>query len=708
MHKRSIAGEFTKSLLTSTLVLGALTGILWIAQTQQIFKAEAAHVYTHESVVAKAQAKAEAEEIVNYIGYREDDLVLKINQQVQSRVNEGVLLAQAIMEQNRGKSTSAVQQAVISGLRMPRFFEGRGYFFITSLQGEAILYPPRPELEGTLILNGTDSRGQKTVETEIATVRSQEEGLVTGYWPRPQDPDGESRLKISYIKRLEPYDWYIGCGEYYDDVKLAVRQDIIERYRKYGSNNGLRVFILDDSGKELVPRYPEDGTVKGVPDVIRTEEERKAVISEEMAYAVSNPAGYGYMRSYASSAGELKETAVYIRPIPRWGWIVGVELPVEAAHNENDWTLSQVRQRSLQTLVQILVVMSFVFMASIAVLRRQSLRLRNDFMAFMTFFKRAAKENVLIEIPNIQMQEFASLANMANQMVARRQEAENELMESKERLEIQVQERTQELQDSLQILESTQDQLMQNEKLAVLGNLVAGITHEINIPVGIARSLNSDMQDLIETVRTSVSKEDAKAVELQVQLTRMAEDTALLDANLKRTLELVESFKEVSVDQCSGQRRAFNLQSYLEEIMLSLSSRIRKGGHHVEIICDDTVEIIGYPGSLSQIITNLVMNSLQHGFKNRTGGHITVEIIDGGERVLMLYRDDGWGIPSRDIHRVFEPFFTSDKDRTGSGLGLTIVQQLVTEKLGGAVNLTSTEGRGVLFEIEFPRVQGKI
>jgi len=161
------------------------------------------------------------------------------------------------------------------------------------------------------------------------------------------------------------------------------------------------------------------------------------------------------------------------------------------------------------------------------------------------------------------------------------------------------------------------------------------------------------------------------------------------------------------MDQAGGKRRKFNLCSYINEVVLSLSSRIKKGDHHVEVICDSTVEIVGFPGFLSQIITNLIMNSLQHGFKDRTGGHITLEVIDGGQRILLLYRDDGCGIPARSLNRVYEPFFTTDRDRSGSGLGLNIVHQLVTGRLGGVINLTSTEGRGVLFEIEFPRILGE-
>lgn len=707
MQKKSIAGQFTRSLLTATLVLGTLTGVLWVLQTRQIFYEEARHITNHESRAAKEQARDQVDEAVNYIGFQEDELVQRINRQVQSRVEEGYQQARIIIDRHRGSRPEAIGKAVADGLRDLRFFDGRGYYFMDTLEGVALLYPPRPELEGTSIIALTDARGQRIVEQEIALIKDQGEGFITGYWPRPQDPDSASRLKISYVKRLEPYDWYLGTGDYYDDVKAAVSQEIIRRYQKHSIVGGGRIFIIDGSGKELVERFSLPNSTYPLSEVIRTEEEKRAVIREELAYAVANPAGYSYLRSYDTVGGGRQQSAVYIRTIPRWGWTVGAEIPVEAVHAEEGWTLTQVRQRAMETLVQILAVIAFVFLVSIAVLRRQTLRLRNDFMAFMSFFKRAAKENVLIEVGDIQMHEFVSMANMANQMVAKRQEAENALLAMNEQLELQVQERTRELQESLQILESTQEQLIQSEKLSVLGNLVAGITHEINIPVGIARSLTSDLQDLIASIRSGLSEDDPRSVELHALLTRMEEDALMTEANLKRTLELVESFKEVSVDQCSGQRRPFQLQSYLEEIVLSLSARIRKGNHHVEILCDNAVEMVSYPGAFSQIVTNLIMNSLQHGFRDRVGGHITLEVIEGGDRVLLLYKDDGVGIPARYISQVYEPFFTTDREKGGSGLGLNIVHQLVTEKLGGTINLTSTEGRGVFFEIELPRVQGK-
>lgn len=707
MSRRSIAGEFTRSLLAATLILGVATGILWIIQVQNIFSQEVHHVVERETAIAKADAKKQVEEIADYTRYRENAIVSQIEQKVKKRVQEGYDQAISIYEHNKSKGAAAIRQSIIETLRVPRFFDGRGYYFIDTLQGISVMYPTRPEVEGTKILDVTDSRGQKVIAQEIDIVREHGEGFVTGYWPRPNDPDKDVRLKISYVKRLEPYDWYIGTGEYYEDVKAEVRKEIITRYNEFSAESGARVFIIDDSGNELVPRYPESGAKTALPELLRTEEETQAVIKEELEYSASNPAGYSYIRTDKSTSGQEHRSAVHIQAMPKWNWVVGVEIPVHSLSNGEEWTLDEVKNRSYRAGLEALAIIVAGSLMYVWVIRRQTLKLRNDFITFMSFFKRAAKENILIDVNDIQIQEFASMANLANQMVTKRQEAKEALVASNEELESQVQERTKELQESLQILESTQEQLMQSEKLAVLGNLVAGITHEINIPVGIARSLNSDLQDLIASVRTGMAEDDTRMIELQALLSRMEEDSTMMEANLKRTQELVQSFREVSVDQCSGQRRMFNLQEYINEIVLSLSSRIRKGGHRVEVICDNEISITGFPGTLSQILTNLIMNSLQHGFRNRSGGHVTIEVIDGGDRILLLYRDDGCGIPARNIGSVYEPFYTTDRERGGSGLGLNIVHQLVTEKLGGTINLTSTQGRGVLFEIEFPRVQGE-
>ncbi len=234
MGKRSIVGEFTRSFLMGIVIIGTLIGFFWIFQTYHIFDSEKTYIKTNEDSSAKTLAKAKVDQAVTNIAYYEEEITLRINRRVKGRVNEGIQQAQGIMAQNQGKSPEELQQAVINGLRPMRFFDGRGYYFIGSLRGDTVLFPIRPDLEGSNRLNMTDSKGQRVVEQEVALVRNQGEGFVSGYWPRPQDSDSESRLKISYIKRLEPFDWYIGAGDYYDDFRETVRRE------RRGSRAGYR------------------------------------------------------------------------------------------------------------------------------------------------------------------------------------------------------------------------------------------------------------------------------------------------------------------------------------------------------------------------------------------------------------------------------------------------------------------------------------
>lgn len=704
MAKRSIAGEYFRGLLRAALIAGLVTGLLWMLQLQLIYRAQSETARLEEASSAKLLAEARADDMVRYVEAEDRGLEERLKSQVKCRVDEGFHLAQKVMEQNRGKSEVQIRKAVADALRYQRFFNGRGYYFADTLQGEAILYPHRPELEGTSLIGSVDTHGQRIIAEEVALVTEQGEGFVSGYWPRPQDPDGEGRLKISYVKRLEPYPWYIGSGDYYDDFRSAVRQEIIDRFRDTPPEKGIHLFLLDSEGNELMPRFASEAAGSlDLTALLRTEEGRRAVIAEELAYVSDKPGGYGYIRSYGSDTGAARQTAVYIHPLPKWDLIVGAEVTLPMVGSQT--AEAKAKGSPMPAMLLAAATVTAMYLLFILALRRQTLKLRNDFIAFMAFFKRAAVENVMIDGSDLQMQEFVSMAHLANQMVVKRREANEALKQANEQLEQQVQERTAALEESLQVLENTQEQLIRSEKLSALGSVVAGITHEINVPVGIARSLNSDMKELIASVREGLraGEERIGSVELMALLTRMEEDAVMTEANLCRTLELVRSFKEVSVDQSSGQMRRFDLGAYLNEVLVSLTAHLRKGRHQTEVICEEGVMVSGYPGALSQVVTNLVVNSVSHGFREKVGGHITLEVIEGAERVLLLYRDDGCGIPAKDLNRIYDPFFTTGSGRGGTGLGLNIVHQLVTERMGGTINVTSAEGRGVQFEIEFPR-----
>lgn len=283
-----------------------------------------------------------------------------------------------------------------------------------------------------------------------------------------------------------------------------------------------------------------------------------------------------------------------------------------------------------------------------------------------------------------------------------------QLRKEKTVLEKQVNERTdellqqkEELQSTLENLKKTQEQLIESEKMAALGGLVAGIAHEINTPVGIGVTAASSLQEEIHKMAALYKNNEISHKDFREFLESADSAALLIHKNLERTASLIQSFKLVSVDQISEQQRVFNFKSYVEDIIRSLSPKFKQQEITFSIECDERLELNSFPGAYAQIFTNLLLNSFAHGFKEKQRGTIAIHAYLRDNKLTLEYHDDGAGISRKDLPHIFEPFFTSDQQR-GTGLGLNIVYNLVRQKLHGNISCTSTPGEGVLFKIDIP------
>jgi signal transduction histidine kinase len=183
------------------------------------------------------------------------------------------------------------------------------------------------------------------------------------------------------------------------------------------------------------------------------------------------------------------------------------------------------------------------------------------------------------------------------------------------------------------------------------------------------------------------------------------EATSLVLANCQRAAELINGFKQVAVDQTSAERRRFPLANYIREVLRSLSPKLRQACVEVTIDCTVEVEVDSFPGALSQVLTNLVMNSIIHGFEERPGGHISIRVAQPSpEQVELCYSDDGRGIAPDIRPRIFDPFFTTKRGSGGNGLGLHVVFNVVTGTLKGQIAVESELGQGSTFTVTFPRI----
>ena len=276
--------------------------------------------------------------------------------------------------------------------------------------------------------------------------------------------------------------------------------------------------------------------------------------------------------------------------------------------------------------------------------------------------------------------------------ISARKYAENALVAAKDQAE-----------RALHDLQRTQRSLVQAEKLASLGALVAGVAHEINTPVGIGVTAASYLGELTRQFRRTITEGALRRRDLDDFIDRIEEASAMILANLERAGTLVQSFKQVAVDQTSEARRPFELRGYLEGVLGSLAPQLKRTLHRVTLDCPEGITMDSYPGALSQVVSNLVMNALLHAFQPDVPGLIAIAVRrDGEAEVVMEFTDDGRGIPPENLERIFEPFFTTRRSEGGSGLGLHIVYNIVVGTLGGRIAVSSAPGAGCRFTIGLP------
>ena len=280
---------------------------------------------------------------------------------------------------------------------------------------------------------------------------------------------------------------------------------------------------------------------------------------------------------------------------------------------------------------------------------------------------------------------------------------EMQLREHQATLEQTVKLRTSELEQALTNLMESQKQLVASEKMAVLGGLVAGVAHEINTPVGVGVTAASHLDSKIRKVAQLYKEGELTQEEYEDFLSNATEGSQIILRNLRTAANLVSSFKLVAVDQSSEVMRPFNLTEYIGVILSSLQPELKQTRIQVEVDCPDDLVLNSYPGDYSQIFTNLVMNSIAHGFNcGENAGNIRIEARREGNDVVIQYSDTGKGIPPDILPKVFDPFFTTDRQAGRSGLGMHIVYNIVTQKLRGSISCEDTSGSGALFIIRVP------
>ncbi|MCG7531250.1 ATP-binding protein [Psychrobium sp. MM17-31] len=277
-------------------------------------------------------------------------------------------------------------------------------------------------------------------------------------------------------------------------------------------------------------------------------------------------------------------------------------------------------------------------------------------------------------------------------------QANQELANQKAELE----ESEKELRHSLAQLTQTQNQLVQSEKMASLGSLVAGISHEINTPVGIGVTAVTYLSECVSTLSQEIDNKTLTQTKMKTFISDANHSCHLLTSNLNKASQLIQSFKDIAVDQTSEAIRDVNLVSYLNEVITSLQPKLKRTQHKIEVFGDEDIVLHCRAGALSQMFTNLILNSIVHAFDGIDKGVMTFEFKVDSDTVYINYKDNGNGISEDNLAMLFEPFFTTKRGQGGSGLGTHILYNIVTQSFNGEISARSAAGEGLEYAISFP------
>ena len=273
----------------------------------------------------------------------------------------------------------------------------------------------------------------------------------------------------------------------------------------------------------------------------------------------------------------------------------------------------------------------------------------------------------------------------------------------RKRTETRLQKANLDLSESLEKLKFAQDKLIQSEKLASLGGMASGLVHEINTPIGIGITASTFIRQMVSKMEQKLEAGEIDLQAISTILKKTGEAASLTHSNLGRATGLLENFKQVSVDQLSENPRKILVDEYVGEVISSLRMELKHSPHRIVVNCPKNLIFDSRPGALAQIITNFVMNATIHAFEGMGEGEVAFDIHADDTTLYLTCRDNGKGMDQNQLKQLYDPFYTTKREQGGTGLGLYVVYNLVTQVLAGSIECESSPGKGTTFTLRIPR-----
>lgn len=294
------------------------------------------------------------------------------------------------------------------------------------------------------------------------------------------------------------------------------------------------------------------------------------------------------------------------------------------------------------------------------------------------------------------------LEQQKDELLAKQRELKQE-NDNRQYIEDVLRRKNNELANSMDTLKMAQDQLLESERMASLGGLVAGIAHDVNTPLGVSVTAASLIDERIDALEEHCEDSGMSKPQVDEFIATMRQTTHLLMSNLQRASELIASFKQVAVDQTNEAERQFALKRYIHEVVQSLLPSFKHTRHKITISCPEDLEVYCAPGVIAQLLTNMLMNSYIHGYEKGQIGTIHICVSDDDNNAILTYQDDGKGMDKAALTKLFDAFYTTRASEGGSGLGTHIMYNLANQALKGSIEAESELGHGLKYTIRFPK-----
>lgn len=454
-------------------------------------------------------------------------------------------------------------------------------------------------------------------------------------------------------------------------------------------------FVLDSTGLQVAHPTLEGTNVMNVRDLSNLQ----VAVAPQMINTGKAGGGFTYYSWYLPYSDKIEAKINYSLYYEPWDWVIIASI-YESDFNMGLQHIVEMIALSIVITIFVAVLISFHVSGAITkplikITEKAKAIVENDFDMSGFEVKSSDESGVLAHY-------FKMMVEKLTHEIDNRKKAELSLKALNNDLELMVDDRTKALNTTIEELRFAHQQLVESERLASLGNIVSGVTHEINTPLGSSLSTASHIQHLNEKFKLNLHENKMSKADVIKYLDQMDEAVELLNFSLQRATDLVQSFKLIAVNQHSNHHTQFYICEYIEKTLLSLRHEYKNSGHQIEFIHQEDFLIKSYPGAYSQIITNLLMNAIIHAFAPNQKGHILISLEGQEQQIQLSFKDDGVGMSEEIIAHIFDPFFTTKKETGGSGLGLNLVYTLVTKQLMGSIQCLSKIGLGTEFIINVP------